>query len=53
MFHVEREGWHVVSLSKLEETVPGGEWCRGVTVGSGFEVAWKGVKWQRLYHRMG
>ena len=39
-----RQGWEMVSLSRLEETVPGGQWCRAITVGYGFEVAWKWVK---------
>ena len=28
-----RQGWEMVSLSTLEEAVPGSEWCQGVTVG--------------------
>ena len=36
--------WEMASLSTLEETVPGDQWCRGVTVGHGFEVAWKRIK---------
>ena len=28
-----RQGWGMVNLGRLEETVPGSEWCRGVTVG--------------------
>jgi hypothetical protein len=38
------QGWEMVSLRRLEETVPGGQWCRSLTVGYGFEVAWKRVK---------
>jgi hypothetical protein len=38
------QGWEMVSLSTLEETVPGGQWCRSVTVDYGFEVAWKRIK---------
>jgi hypothetical protein len=40
-----RQGWEMLSLSRLEETVPGGQWCRSATVRYGFEVAWKRVKW--------
>ena len=36
-----QQGWEMVNISTLEKTVPGSEWCRGVTVGYGFEVAWK------------
>jgi hypothetical protein len=39
-----QQGWEMVSISRLEETLPGGQWCRSVTVGYGFEVAWKRVK---------
>ena len=38
------QGWEMVNMSKLEQTVPGSQWCRSVTVGYGFEVAWKRVK---------
>jgi hypothetical protein len=39
-----QQGWEMVILSKLKATSPGGEWCRGVTVGYGLEVVWKRVK---------
>jgi hypothetical protein len=39
-----RQGWEMVSLSRLEETVPGGQWCNSITVVYGFEVAWKRLK---------
>ena len=39
-----QQRWEMVSLSKLEETVPGGQWCRDLIVGYGFDVAWKRVK---------
>jgi hypothetical protein len=38
------QGWEMVKTSRLEETVPGGQWCRSVTVGYGFEVVWKRVR---------
>ena len=38
------QGWEMVNISTLEETVPGSQWCRSVTVGYGFEVAWKRSK---------
>ncbi len=44
LYEMGRQGWEMVSLSKLEETVPGGQWCRGVMVGYGFEVVWKRVR---------
>ncbi len=38
------QGWEMVSFSRLEETTPDSQWCRGVTVDYGYEVAWKRVR---------
>ena len=39
-----RQGWEMVNTRKLEAEFPDDLGCQGVTVGYGFEVAWKQVK---------